>query len=394
MIEIKDKKDCCGCSACAQICPKNSITMKTDDEGFLYPAVNKDTCVNCGLCGKICPVLNKPAVNKPLAIYAAKHKDTEVKLKSSSGGMFTALAEYILKQGGVVFGAAFDKDWQVCHQWAENIEDLDKLRRSKYVQSDINATYKKAEEFLKSGRQVLFTGTPCQIAGLKNYLRKDYDNLLTADIFCHGVPSPAVWAKFLKETYHAEDISFIDFRFKRFGWDSSYLNITLKNGKELSGPNGIFKLFTPLFKAKGGKLWRKVYRLPFSISNLYERPSCHACAFKGPEKTADFTMADLWGVHQIKPDFYDNTGVSVLLTNTEKAAKIFENLKDNLVYSALSYEDMVKYNPYFIKSVSPSPKRAEFFRRYKTENFYGLLNSFKPLKDQIFRLICKLSGGK
>ena len=262
------------------------------------------------------------------------------------------------------------------------------------MQSDINATYKKAEEFLKSGRKVLFTGTPCQIAGLKNYLRKDYDNLLTADIFCHGVPSPAVWAKFLKETAPAQEIKFIDFRCKRFGWDRSYLNITLKSGKELSGPNGIFKLLTPLFKAKKGRLWLMVYHLPFGISNLYERPSCHACAFKGPEKAADFTMADLWGVHKIKPDFYDNKGLSVFLVNTAKAAKIFENIKDNMLYTGLSYENMVKYNPYFIKSVSPSTKRAEFFRRYKTESFYGLINSFKPLKTKFFRFACKLLGAK
>lgn len=394
MIEIKDKKDCCGCSACAQVCPKNSITMKADEEGFLYPIVNKDSCINCRLCEKICPVLNKPASNQPLATYAAKHKDTEVKLKSSSGGMFTALAEYILKQGGVVFGAAFDKDWQVSHQWAETLEDLDKLRRSKYVQSDINGTYKKAEDFLKAGRQVLFTGTPCQIAGLKNYLRKDYDNLLTADIICHGVPSPGVWSKFLKETAPTEKIKFINFRFKRFGWDKSYLNITLKNGKELSGPNGMFKLFTPLFRAKDGKFWRFIYRLPFGISNLYERPSCHSCAFKGPYKTADFTMADLWGVNKIKPDFYDNKGISVLLVNTVKAAKFFDDIKDNMIYSFLSYEDMVKYNPYFIKSVSPSPNREEFFRRYKNESFYSIINSFKPLKKRIFSFACKLLGAK
>ena len=391
MIEIKEKKDCCGCSACAQICPKNSITMKADDEGFLYPSVNKDTCVNCGLCEKICPVLNKPASNQPLATYAAKHKDTEVKLKSSSGGMFTALAEYILKQGGVVFGAAFDKDWQVSHQWAENLEALDKLRRSKYVQSDINGTYKKAEDFLKAGRQVLFTGTPCQIAGLKNYLRKDYNNLLTADIICHGVPSPAVWAKFLKENFDVFKIKAINFREKRIAWNTFYLSFLLDDG--LLYANGKKKTFLEFLydKLKIKKRINWGYYNAFFVGFLYElinRISCHNCVFRG-KRFADFSLGDLWGKWpEIISAEDEKYGVSLVTVNTKKAKLIFTQLP--ITVNIVDYDRAAKVN--FPLETSPKAhlKHNEFFKRYKTEHIDKLvfqLLGMKPLWKYILTKI-------
>ena len=391
MIEIKEKKDCCGCSACAQICPKNSITMKADDEGFLYPAVNKDTCVNCGLCEKICPVLNKPASSKPLATYAAKHKDTEIKLKSSSGGMFTALAEYILKQGGVVFGAAFDKDWQVCHQCTENIEDLDKLRRSKYVQSDINGTYKKAEEFLKAGRKVLFTGTPCQIAGLKNYLRKDYDNLLTADIFCHGVPSPAVWAKFLNENFDISKIRAINFREKRLAWNIFYLSFLLDDG--ILYANGMKKTFLEKIYDKFQIRKRISYAyynsfLSGFLENLFLRISCHYCRFRG-FAVSDFSLGDLWGKWpEIISTEDTKTGISLITVNTTKAKLIFTQLP--ITVNIVDYDRAAKVN--FPLKTSPKAhlKHNEFFKRYKTEHIDKLvfqLLGMKPLWKYILTKI-------
>ena len=219
MITIFDKTNCCGCGACSNICPKSCITMQADEEGFLYPKINKKTCINCGLCEKICPILNKPKTYQILQCYAAKHKNSKIKLKSSSGGIFTALAENILKEGGVVFGAAFDKDWNVRHTFCKNLNDLDKLRRSKYVQSDIGLTYRQTKDFLDKECKVLFTGTPCQIAALRNFLGKEYENLLTAELFCHGVPSPTVWQKFLEENTQKNRIKAIDFRHKRLGWN-------------------------------------------------------------------------------------------------------------------------------------------------------------------------------
>ena len=386
MIKILQKSQCCGCSACANACPKGCISMQADEEGFLYPKVEENNCINCGLCKKVCPILNKPQTFSVKEIYAAKHQSEQVKLKSSSGGMFTALAEIILKKGGVVFGASFDKDWQVVHAYAENLEDLDKLRRSKYVQSDIGKTYQQAKQFLQQGREVLFTGTPCQIAGLRNYLGKEYDKLITSEIFCHGVPSPAVWQKFLAENTQKENISAIDFRNKYFGWDSSFLKISYSDGSFLPK---IPSLLNSILRVKKGLLLRRFYRLPFWISNLYERPSCHQCQFKGWNKMADFSIGDFWGVKKNFPKLYDSKGVSVLLVNTEKAKSLLSQM--TISKTAIKAEDAAYMNRYLLTSVSEHPKRTEFFRKYKTEKFAKLKKELTevPLWKRVSRKISR-----
>lgn len=199
MIHITDKRDCCGCNSCVQRCPKSCIRMREDDEGFLYPEVDESVCIDCGLCEKVCPVIHQARENRPIVVCAAKNKSEEIRYQSSSGGVFTALANEIIREGGVVFGAGFDENWEVKHDCTETVEGLSAFRGSKYVQSRIGDSFKKAEQFLKIGRTVLFSGTPCQIAGLKRFLRKEYDNLLTVDFICHGVPSPGVWREYLKE---------------------------------------------------------------------------------------------------------------------------------------------------------------------------------------------------
>ena len=206
-ISISDKANCCGCSACYSACPKQCISMVEDEEGFRYPIIDKSKCIDCGLCEKVCPVLNVSNPNKPASIFAFSNKSEDIRLKSSSGGAFSLLAELVLSQGGVVFGAAYDNNWEVAHTYIERIEDLDMLRRSKYVQSRIGDTYKQAKNFLKEGRKVLFTGTPCQISGLRHYLRKDYENLITMDFVCHSAPSPKVWRKFLREQYARKGVA-------------------------------------------------------------------------------------------------------------------------------------------------------------------------------------------
>ncbi len=197
MIEIKEKYNCCGCSACVQICPKQCISLSADNEGFLYPQVDTAVCINCGLCEKVCPVINQNEPRMPLEVYAAKNTDEEIRLKSSSGGIFTLLAEHIISEGGVVFGARFNENWEVVHDYTETVEGLESFRGSKYVQSIIGENFKKAKFFLDEGRNVLFSGTPCQVAGLKKFLRKEYENLLTVEVVCHGVPSPMVWHDYL-----------------------------------------------------------------------------------------------------------------------------------------------------------------------------------------------------
>ena len=190
MISIKDKIDCCGCSACVQTCPKQCIRLEEDNEGFLYPSVNKSLCVECGQCDNVCPMLHGHEPQEPVGVYAATNPDEGIRMQSSSGGIFSLIAENIIRQGGVVFGAAFNEDWEVTHCFAETVDGIARFRGSKYVQSRTGTTYAEAERFLKAGRKVLYSGTPCQIAGLKSFLRKEYGNLLTVDCVCHGVPSP------------------------------------------------------------------------------------------------------------------------------------------------------------------------------------------------------------
>ena len=230
MITIKDKSLCAGCSACANICPKKCIEMVADDRGFLYPSVNVSECVQCGLCNKICPFLNPKEVREDKNAYAAYYKDESVRGLSSSGGLFGCLAEDILNQNGVVFGAAFADDFKsIKHIGIERKEDLPKLYGSKYLQSVIGDSYKSAENYLKADRLVLFVGTSCQISGLKAYLRKDYNNLLTIDVICHGAPSPLVWRDYVaeKEQKYGSKIVGANFRNKRFGWGKSVLLLLL-----------------------------------------------------------------------------------------------------------------------------------------------------------------------
>lgn len=199
MVELIDKSKCCGCAACVQVCPKQCISFNEDIEGFLYPIVNKDLCIDCRLCEKVCPFLNLNDPRKPVKVLAAINPNEEIRMKSSSGGIFTMLAEAVIDKGGVVFGARFDKNWEVMHDYTETKEGLDIFRGAKYTQSKIGRTYKEAKDFLIQGRKVLFSGTGCQIAGLRLFLHKKYDNLLMVEIACHGVPSPAVWRAYLDE---------------------------------------------------------------------------------------------------------------------------------------------------------------------------------------------------
>ena len=220
MIKIENKTECMGCHACFNKCPKQAIEMVEDEKGFKYPKVNKEKCIECGLCEKVCPIINnRKILNEPKA-YAIINKKDEIREKSSSGGIFTLLAEYVIKNGGVVFGAAFDENWNVKHYYVEDIQDINIFRGSKYMQSIIGNTYKQAEEFLKDDRIVLFTGTPCQIEGLKAYLGKEYDKLYTQDIICHGVPSPKVhniYLEYLKKKFKANKIENISHRDKEVG---------------------------------------------------------------------------------------------------------------------------------------------------------------------------------
>lgn len=360
MIDIKEKKNCCGCEACVQRCPKSCITMREDNEGFLYPEIDKDICIDCGLCEKVCPVINQAEERKPLAVYAAKHKDEQIRMASSSGGAFTAIAERVIDEGGVVFGAKFNQDWNVVHSYTETKEGLGTFRGSKYVQSRIGESYKEAEGFLKAGRKVLFSGTPCQIAGLKRFLRKEYDNLLTVDFICHGVPSPKIWREYLKNKTDSIasrfsgqkeiDVENVFFRDKCLGWKKYKftLNISIINKGGLENKIKISEPFN-----------NNIYLRGF-LTDLYLRPSCHNCPTKSLKSGSDFTIGDFWGVQKIMPQIDDDKGVSIIIVNSINAKTYITKCLIELWPTI--YDKILYYNSAIHSSAKMTCKRNSFWK--------------------------------
>ena len=376
MINIQDKANCCGCSACVQRCPKHCVSLKEDCEGFLYPKVDESVCIDCGLCEKVCPIINRAEKIDPLKVLAVKNTNEEERMNSSSGGVFLPLAREVIAKGGVVFGAVYDEHWEVHHVFAEKIEDVYPMMGSKYLQSRIDNSYKEAEQFLKQGREVLFVGSPCQIAGLRTFLRnKEYPNLLAVDFLCHGVPSPGVWRRYLAETYSSDALK-AQCRRQAAAGKNSVLLLSL-NAKS---PIGDIK-----FRDKcesGWKKFRFVVRTksaskadqntvlssdihstnPFMrgfLSDIYLRPSCYACKCKNGVNHSDLTIADFWGINQIAPEFDDDKGVGLVLLNTKKGEEYFSELSMDILPSTLDQAHF--YNGGFNEHTKAHPKRDQFF---------------------------------
>ncbi|PYG87803.1 coenzyme F420-reducing hydrogenase beta subunit [Ruminiclostridium sufflavum DSM 19573] len=324
-IKTDKKKSCFGCRACEQICPNRSVSMLEDEEGFIYPHVNESLCTGCGLCVRHCPQLKDVVFSghsDTPKVFAAKLKNSEILLRSSSGGMFSAIAETVIENGGVVFGCAFDNNLTARHICADKKEALASLRGSKYVASDLNNTYIQALNYLKQGQRVFYTGTPCQIAGLKAFLGRDYENLLTADLICHGVPSQKLFSKYLdwlKVKLGGQIIAF-DFRNKeKRGWGFCCKVETAAKARHLNAE------FDPYYSAF---LEAKTYRY-----------SCYSCKYAKTAREGDLTIADYWGIEFFHPGFYSKKGVSLLLVNSLKGQKMFEALKDkaDCIPSKLEY---------------------------------------------------------
>lgn len=344
MIRIDDKAMCTGCGACSQSCPTKCIVMLADPvDGFLYPRVNESDCIECGLCEKICPVLSpsESFISIPNS-YACINKDERIRLKSSSGGLFTLLAEEILLARGVVFGARFDSSWSVIHDYTETISGLGPFRGSKYVQSYIGNCFQKTKEFLKQGREVLFTGTPCQIAGLNHFLLTNYENLITMDLACHSVPSPKVWRLYIEELKRTRysDLSFKDipvitgitFRSKSEGWREYGLEIQGKSNPDVDN--------STIWKS--GNHWKNSFMRGF-LQGLYIRPSCTCCPSRNYVSKSDITVADFWGVEKYHPEIQslnDNKGVSLALIQTEKGKKVFDKVAEKMYVLPISYNEV------------------------------------------------------
>lgn len=344
MIEIIDKKHCCGCHACATACPVHCITMKADEQGFLYPIVDKEACTQCGLCERVCPVIHQGARRQPQSVYAAKSKNEEVLMQSSSGGIFTHLAEAVIKDGGVVFGARFDKHWHVVHAHVNNMEELSMLRGSKYVQSIIGDTYKEAKELLLQEKKVLFVGTPCQIAGLKRYLRKEYANLLTVDIVCHGVSSPLVWDTYLSEICRKQTspIAGISFRDKTYGWKKYRFHIRYAGSTDTPSSGNVFM--------KG------------FLKDLYLRPSCHACPARSGKSCSDITLGDFWGIQKHYPQIDDDKGTSLVLIHSNKGQALYDSIEKE--HTEAKLENALCENPSIVQDPPESEYSQLFWQQF------------------------------
>ena len=363
---LQVSKACTGCHVCMNICPKNCISMKDNGEGFLYPHIDMDKCIDCGRCESVCPVINEPELSRQTLAFAIKSRNDSERTKSTSGGIFPILAKYILNQGGIVLGAAYDENFVVHHILVENKEQLHLLQGAKYSQSRLDDVFSKIKEILQTGRKVLFSGTPCQCAGLKKYLGKEYDNLVTTDLICHGVPSPKVWQAYIdyrsKKENSGQRPAQINMRSKESGW-SRYGYST----EFVYSPDHITKT------KNGQDLFMKAF-----IGNICLRNSCSDCKAKGVERCTDFTLGDYWGIWNQRPEFDDDKGTSVVFVHTEKGRQILNELQDQIDSLQVSLEDAYKENISMVNSSKPHEARDEFIKQVTADNFEELVNQYFP----------------
>ena len=351
MIRIDDPRDCCGCTACASICAHDAITMEPDALGFLYPKVNESKCVECGLCEKVCQFNDNydRALNLPEPIaYAARHKDMNEVMKSRSGAAFVAISDYILEQGGVVYGAGYNDHFRVVHKRTTTKEERDELRGSKYVQSDLTGIFCFVKADLNDGKTVLFSGTPCQTSGLNAYVGKKLrQNLILVDIVCHGVPGPYLWRDYLAylEKKQGDEIVVANFRDKElFGW---------KAHKE-----------SYIFKTGGGKM---TFTYLF-YKHIMFRYSCGVCHFTNTHRPSDLTLADFWGWQNNVPGMNeDNKGLSLVLVNTEKGKELFESIKSVLEIKEVALNNCLQ--PNLQQPSAIHPERQKFEDLYSKKGF-------------------------
>lgn len=343
-LKIQDKKLCNGCGICTLQCPKHCISMEEDSEGFLYPVIDEEKCIHCNRCKNICSNYNESSTTGEA--YIAINKNEEERKHSASGGMFYILAKYTISKHGIVFGATYDENLKVKHEQATSLDECKKFMGSKYVRSDMTGIYQQIKGYVEDGRMVLFTGTPCQCKAVKEFLGKDYDNLILCEIICHGNPSPKVFEKYIKELEKNENTKVLDvqFRSKENGWSNSTPIITFKDGKKLEDPT-FYRAF---------------------ISELISRPSCHECPFVTIHRNSDFTIGDLWGIEKIAPEMNDEKGVSLLLANTNKAKNILNEVNTQMELKPTDITEAISYN--HNKNDKQNKNRNKFFYEINQKN--------------------------
>lgn len=360
------KEDCCGCSACFSVCPKQAITMVPDEEGFLYPAIDQSRCIDCHKCTSICPITYKGnyKLNDMPHFYAAHHKSQEVLRKSTSGGAFTAISNAVLHLGGVIYGADFDQNFHVIHKRAETYEERDRMRISKYVQSDMRNTFMQIKSDLKDGRTVLFTGTPCQNAGLRGFIGNSSlsKKLYLCDIICYSIPSPLIWDdyKHFLEKESGGNITNIQFRSKKYGWSRKNSKkgflFTTDNSPEILEDNRFYQLF---FKA-----------------GTINRPSCSQCRFTDIHRVSDITIADYWGIEKYSPEWFSPLGVSLILVNSSKGRSLLEHSLEDLVAEERSMKEVLNEQKRLSEPLPFPENRSLFWTEYKSFGFEYILHKY------------------
>lgn len=356
MIEVKDKKLCCGCQACVQACPRKCISFLMDKEGFFYPKVDKSICIDCHLCEKVCPVNNDEMPKEPQKVIAAYNVNLVERSKSSSGGMFILLAKSIIEENGVVFGAIFDKAWNVKHAYAETLDEIYPMLQSKYVQSNIGDSYIKVKYFLKQGRKVLFCGTPCQVLGLKKFLRKEYVKLFTVDFLCHGVPSPGVWKMYVER--ELQPLARNETVGKKTGLDLSLNSMSVLSDIEFRNKSYYgWKKYGFIVRGKSASktdqntvlLSDDHYANPYMqgfLSDIFLRPSCYDCRYKNGKSGSDLTLGDFWCVEKVDHQIDDDKGLSMILINNMDKFCLDEK---KYFQKEFSFEDVKLLNGGFIE---------------------------------------------
>lgn len=380
MIHLTDKTNCCGCQVCGDICPKGAISYKTDEEGIWYPEVNIDTCIDCHLCEKVCPILENSSIrngnSQDPPAYILQHEGNAERFNSTSGCLYPLIAKYILKKGGYIAGHVYDENWGVKTMVSNKVEDIELFRNSKYCQSDAQGFYSSIKNLLQQGQFVLASGCPCQIAGLKNYLRKDYEKLVTMDFTCMGIDNPLAFRKYLEslEEIYGSKIKAFKSKSKEVGWRRLTNKVTFENGKTYYGINGVDS------------------NLVATFMNILVRPSCYDCKFKGKQRIADISIGDFWtpgswgNYENLDFSMDDNSGTSYIMLNNKKAEIIFEDIEHLFKKKRIDADTIIKGNPYSVRSL-PKPKfdRDKFYKNLHVERFDKLVERYKSVKKTSIR---------
>ena len=362
-VQKKEKKECSGCSACADICPTHAIKMISDEEGFLYPKVNTDLCISCGKCVHVCGFAPTDKTLTPPKAFAVKHLDDTVRMSSRSGAAFIAFSDIILNRSGVVYGASMQSDFSVHHCRAINKNQRDSMKKAKYVQSNTVNIYPKVAQDLNDGKEVLFSGTPCQVAGLRSYLSEskiDDSGLYCCDLVCHGVPSPLIWKEYVSyiRNKYGKKIIEVNFRDKEFGWNTHFESFVLENKKR--------------------KIVRRDYTDLF-YQHIMFRPSCHNCYFANIYRPGDLTLADFWGIENNDASFDDNRGVSLVLVSSKKGQKLFEQAQNDFQWFECEIANCLQ--PTLVNPSDVSPRREKFWDDYKKMEFSKFLKKYTTPED-------------